>query len=118
MTNQKIYSILEVITALGEKRRATGEELVRAGAGLAAGRLLQPDDPAALPGRRCPPAPRELAEGRGPPGSREHQVGAGKGGPWGGAQVPLCRLYMEAHLGSWSRKDMGLLRTQGQVLRA
>ena len=31
MTNQKIYSMLEVITALGEKLRATGEELVRLG---------------------------------------------------------------------------------------
>lgn len=43
MTNQKIYSTLEAITALGEKLRATGEELVSAGAGLAAGSLLQAD---------------------------------------------------------------------------
>lgn len=43
MTNQKIYSISEVVTALGEKLKATGEELVSVGAGLAAGRLLQAD---------------------------------------------------------------------------
>ena len=43
MTNQKIYSISEVATALGEKLKATGEELVSVGAGLAAGRLLQAD---------------------------------------------------------------------------
>lgn len=35
------YSTLEAITALGEKLRATGEELVSAGAGLAAGLLQQ-----------------------------------------------------------------------------
>ena len=43
MTNQKIYSISEVATALGEKLKATGEELVSVGAGLASGRLLQAD---------------------------------------------------------------------------